>query len=64
MPGPILCRFDALFSALINKGGAGDPHGLSYVAAKKMGRKTRKMQCLAAFIAPLCQKLGVLAELE
>lgn len=59
---PLLRRFDALFSALVAKGG--DPHGLRYAADKKMDRKARKMQRLVAFTSHLCQELDVLAELE
>ncbi|XP_066355717.1 uncharacterized protein [Miscanthus floridulus] len=62
---PLLRRFDALFAALVKRGGAdGDPHGLRYAAAKKMDRKARKMQRLVAVTAHLCQELDVLAELE
>ncbi|KAJ1264721.1 hypothetical protein BS78_08G022500 [Paspalum vaginatum] len=61
---PLLRRFGALYAALVAGGGAADPHGVRYAAARKMDRKAREMQRLVALTAHLAHELDVLAELE
>jgi hypothetical protein len=63
---PLLRRFEPLFAALVAApgGAAADRHGVRYAAGRKMDRKARKMQRLAAATAHLCHELDVLAELE